>query len=154
MFNLFSHKKKVIDIQEFAHAHSDLLIIVGNPKTDEISIHFRDKIVAGRIKSADGKDLRVVSNLMKASQFNARIDSFLVGIAEMLGLKKFTHGAHFFKFLDGALYNLAVKPYRRKKELKAATEAKKEEMVAVLAGHGPEDTEEGAIPSPYRRDDL
>lgn len=118
---MFFKKKKSVtkmDISEFAHANKDLLIIVCDPKTDNIFVGYKDKVVSARMKTADGKRMRVVKNVLIHSQFKKHVDPFLHGIAQALQLP-FTKGNQFYQFLDGALFNIS-KALRKDKPQKGA----------------------------------
>lgn len=109
----YLHKRKSLNIQEFCHFNKDLLIIVLDPKTDEMRISYRDKIVSGTIKSMDGKDHHVVKNVLKHSTFEREIDRVIGAIIDVMKLP-LEHGSDFFKFLDGALYNISQNLYAKK----------------------------------------
>ena len=124
MFNPFRKTKKEdekkhddlmsLGVPDFAHAHKDLLVIVCDPKTDNIFVGYNDIVVSGRIKSAVGKRMHVVRDVLRYSQFNSGVDLLIAQIAETLKLS-LKHGRLFYQFLDGALFNIA-RTWKHKKE--------------------------------------
>ncbi len=95
-----------ISMQDFAHRHKNLLVIICDPKTDEIQVTYKDKFVKGKIKAVDGKKLHVVKSMLLESQFDKHIDGFIGSLVETLKLSVMA-GGHFYKFLDGALFNIS-----------------------------------------------
>lgn len=62
----------------------------------------------GKIKSAKGGELKVVKTLLRHSQFNTKMDQLIVSIVEALKVPLKTPIANeFFKFLDGAIFNIS-----------------------------------------------
>lgn len=102
-------------VKEFAHANKDLLIIVCDPKTDRIFATYKDKFVNGTIKSPLGKKSKVVKDVLKYSRFNENVDQYLTAIMETLHLPMWKAN-HFFKFIDGALYNIAKSLRKKRKD--------------------------------------
>lgn len=100
------YTRKMLNIQQFCHNHRNYLVIVCDPKDDTLFISFRDKQVSGRVKSADGKNHKVVKNMLKHSTFDREIDRFFGGIIDAMQLP-LQWGDHFFKFLDGALFQIS-----------------------------------------------
>lgn len=96
----------------FAALHKDLLVIVCDPKSDNIFVGYNNFVVSAKMKSADGKKTHVVREVLKHSQFDKSIDSFLVGIMEVMRLP-LKAGSVFYNFLDGALFNIS-KALRKK----------------------------------------
>jgi len=107
-------KRKMLDIQQFCHQHRRYLVIVCDPKDDTMFVSYRDKQVGGRIKSADGHNHRVVKNVLNHSVFEREIDRLIGAIIDTVKVP-LDKGSDFFKFLDGALFNIS-------KELKKAKE--------------------------------
>lgn len=97
---------KKISIAEFAHAHPDLLIIIGNPKTDQLFAAHKNKFVNSIIRDPKGKRTHVVQEVLSHSLFKKGIDSFIVSLVEALHLP-LRHGNQFFNFIDGAFFNIA-----------------------------------------------
>lgn len=113
-----SRKKKLgMSVPEFVSANKDLLIIVADPKTDSIYVAYNNKIVAGNIKSADGKKLHVVRSVLKDSLFQKNIDLFIASIVDTIKLP-LRKGNQFFMFLDGAIFNIA-KSLAKKNKIKS-----------------------------------
>lgn len=98
------------------HEHKDLLLIICDPKTDTIFAGYGDKMVSGRIKTADGKKIDVIRNVLRDSKFEAHSDLFLTGLVEVLQLPV-RKGNQFLLFLDGALFNIARALRKRKNDL-------------------------------------
>lgn len=102
----FFRKRKQLDIQEFCHSHRNYLVIVLDPKDDTMFVSYKDKQISGKIKSADGVERRVVKKVLKFSTFESAIDRFIGGIMDVLKLP-LKEGSDFYKFIDGALFNIA-----------------------------------------------
>jgi hypothetical protein len=90
---------------DFAHENHDLLVIIADPHTDFIFAGFNDQMIFARIKNNRGKNVKVVRDLIRHSKFNTRMDQFIGSLAELLHVS-LRHGNEFYKFLDGAVYNL------------------------------------------------
>lgn len=95
-----------ISISEFAHAHPDLLIIIGNPKTDQLFAAHKNKFVNAMIKDPKGKRTHVVQEVLSHSLFKKSIDGFIISLVEALHLP-LKNGNQFFNFIDGAIFNIA-----------------------------------------------
>lgn len=106
-----------MSVPEFVSANKDLLIIVADPKTDSIYVAYNNKIVAGNIKSADGKKLHLVRGVLKDSLFRKNIDLFIASIVDTIKLP-LRKGNQFFMFLDGAIFNIA-KSLAKKNKIKS-----------------------------------
>lgn len=110
---------------DFAHENHDLLVIVADPKTDQMFVAYKDRMVLGHVKSADGKKLRVVHDVVRQSamksQFDEAIDRLMGGMVDVLklGLKE---GNQFYSFISDVLYNFQD----RSKEWTAKRERKQE----------------------------
>lgn len=101
-------QKQRYEVGEFAHANKNLLVIVADPADDSIFVAYKDQFVGGRIKGKTGDPSGVVKDLLRHTTFERRVDSFLLGLADSLVLKKLSSGANnFLQFLDGALFNIA-----------------------------------------------
>jgi hypothetical protein len=123
---MFESREKKLSkaIPEFMHDNKDLLIIIGDPKTDTLYASYKDITVAGKIKTADGKKIRVIKEVLSASTFHERTDQFITGLMEVMQLP-IKAGNQFFQFVDGAIYNIAHAIQQRKKPARSATAAKK-----------------------------
>lgn len=122
MFSFFSsnHRTKLgFALRDFAHANKDLLIIVCDPKSDNMMVAYKDKIVTGVIKSVQGKKQHVVKNVLYQGGFEKHIDGFLGSLVEILKVN-LKAGGHFFKFIDGALFNLSKALHKDKKPMAGA----------------------------------
>jgi len=97
-----------ISISEFAHAHPEYLIIVANPETDKLFMSYGKKHVFNQIKNAEGKDIKVVENLLKRSTFASHIDHFVVALVDIFQVS-LKHSNDFYQWVDGAVYALAAK---------------------------------------------
>ncbi len=100
------YTRKMLNIQQFAHHHRNYLVIVCDPRDDTMFISYRDKQVGGRIKSEDGLNHKVVKNVLKHSTFEREIDRLIGAIVNSMKLP-LEWGSDFFKFLDGAIYNIS-----------------------------------------------
>lgn len=113
------YKRKILNIQQFAHNHRNYLVIVCDPKDDTMFVSYRNKQVSARIKSEDGLNHHVVKGVLKHSIFEREIDRYIGGL--VYGLKlPLQYGSDFYKFLDGALFNISKslkdkKDYAKKK---------------------------------------
>lgn len=96
----------MLTIQQFAHQHKNYLVIIADPKDDNIFVSYKDKQVSGKISSADGLHHEVVRRVLAHSSFNSAIDRFLGGIIDVLKCP-IEWGSDFYKFIDGALFNIS-----------------------------------------------
>jgi hypothetical protein len=112
MFDFLRRKQGRVDylrnqLGEFAHENRDVLIIVGDPKTDQMFVAYKDKMVLGSIKSLDGKSMHVIKDVLRQSamksSFDAAIDSFTGGLVDVLkvGLEG---GNQFFSHISNVLF--------------------------------------------------
>lgn len=141
---------KKISISEFAHAHPDLLIIIGNPKTDQLFAAHKNKFVNSIIRDPKGKRTHVVQEVLSHSLFKKGIDSFIVSLVESLHLP-LRHGNQFFNFVDGAFFNIA-KALRDERAAKRGTVTIGTPIKpqAPQPSHSmPEPVAAGGIPSPF-----
>lgn len=104
MFNYEARTSK--KVSDFAHANRDLLVIIADPKTDKMFISYRDKFFYNQIKSATGKNTKVVKGILSHSLFKKEVDNFLVSIMDTMQLS-LKDGNSFYQWLDGKLYALA-----------------------------------------------
>ena len=109
-------KRKILNIQQFAHEHRNYLVIVCDPKDDTMFISFRDKQVTGRIRSADGLDHHVVRGVLKHSIFEREVDRFIGALMDILKTS-LSWGNCFYQFVDGALFQIS-KSLKLKKDNK------------------------------------
>jgi hypothetical protein len=105
---MFTNRKKLneLTVPEFANRHKDLLVIVCDPKTDNMFVGYGGAMVSGKIKSATGEKLHVVKDMLAHSQFKKNINPFLTGIMEIMQLP-LKAGNLFYQFLDGAIFNIS-----------------------------------------------
>jgi hypothetical protein len=123
MLNFFKDRreKKDIAIKEFLHQHlSDKLVIILDPKDDSLYMKYGKNYVLTHIKSADGKDYRVVKNVLRHSRFKSHIDRLIGGMAEAMQLP-IKHGNQFYHWLDGSLFNISKQISLSKKETYATS---------------------------------
>lgn len=107
MIKTWLAERKMLNVQEFAHRHKNYLVIVCDPKDDTIFVAYKDKEIAGRIKSADGVEYNVVKNVLKHSTFERTIDQFLGGIIETMKIPITKQQvSDFLKFIDGAIFRI------------------------------------------------
>lgn len=108
--NWFNKRKesRALDVQQFAHHHQNYLVIVCDPRDDNIFVAFRNKQISGRIRSEDGLNHHVVKGVLNHSTFEREIDRFLGGLIYSIKCplddKK---GNLFYSFIDGALFNIS-----------------------------------------------
>lgn len=102
-------KEESIAVGEFAHQHKNLIVIVADPEDDTIFVAFNDRFASGKIKTTDGKNARVVRDLMRTSDlFSSNIDRFLMSLVEVLRVRHMNAGVNnVLQYLDGALYNIS-----------------------------------------------
>jgi len=118
-FKAWRERRKILDVQAFAHAHRNYLVIVCDPKDDSMFATFRGKQVTAKMRSEDGLNHHIVKNMLKHSTFEREIDRFIGGL--IFGLKiPLDVGSNFFAFLDGALFNIS-KSLKKTKDPYAAT---------------------------------
>lgn len=126
-------KRQKHTIPDFLHANKDLLVFVCDPKTDNIIVAYKDAMVSGQLKSADGKRLRVVKGVLTHSIFDKHIDGFLGGVSELIKLKIMDKaGNQFFKFIDGALFNVSKRLRENKREKVGRVESRVKDKVVQL----------------------
>ncbi len=106
-----------ISAGRFAAGHPNLLIIIGDPKTDVLFAAHKNKVVTTKIKSATGKNTHVVKNVLTHSLFKTSINDLVVAIVETLHLP-LPRANQFFMWLDGAVFNIAksLRDDRKEKE--------------------------------------
>ena len=97
---------KSISIKEFCHAHPELLIIIGDPKTDRLFAANHNKYVNVVIKDMKGKRTEIVKSVLSHSLFKKSIDSFIISIVEALHIP-LPRANQFFQFVDAAIFNIA-----------------------------------------------
>ncbi len=136
LLKVYSNRRQrlAFTIPEFAHTHPDLIITVMDPKTDEMFVCYKDKMVRGAIKSAQkGGKAYVLAGLMRESTFEASMDGVVVAL---LDLFKVTIKLKFFnqmaQALDGALYNIS-KTLRKGASAQAAPDGAVKSPVQVGA---------------------
>jgi len=122
-------KKEAIAVGEFAHQNKHLIVIVADPKDDTIFVAYNDNFVSGRIRGMEGDKVHIVRDLMTSARlFDSEIDRFLMGLVEVLKIRRLSAGVNnFLQYLDGALYNIS----RRHRE-KAASEVPKGSIKSPL----------------------
>ena len=105
LFNTQRYQRR--EVNDFMAAHPNLLIIVADPKDDGIFAGYKDKRAGGRVKSATGKKPHIVHDVLHSAGFERSIDDYLVGLAEVLGVRRLKHMSQFGLVLDGLLFNFA-----------------------------------------------
>lgn len=117
MLNFLKNKKNRTDylrtmLGAFAHENKDLLIIVGDPLTDNMFVAYKDKMVLGKIKSLDGAEQSVVRDVLKRSsvksQFDLALELFLSGFSDLLKVG-LTQGNQFYSFISNVLFHFQDK---------------------------------------------
>ena len=104
---LSRRERLALMLPEFAHKHKDLLIIVADPKTDEIYVHYKDHLVRGQIgDKVGGKNQKIVANMLKFGRFPTVAEKFLLELqASLRGYHK--QAKFFFAGLFDSLYAVA-----------------------------------------------
>lgn len=96
----------------FASENKDLLIIVGDPESDFMFVGYKDKMVLGKIKSLDGKEMHIIKDVLKRSavksQFDLALELFLSGMSDLLklGMKE---ANQFYSFISNVLFHFQEK---------------------------------------------
>lgn len=112
-------KKRRLSVSEFAHKHRHLLVIVLDPETDELFMSYRDRQVLNKIKTVDGKNHHIVKRVIKASQFRHYVDQLITALVEALKTPLNIPEVNlFFKWIDGALFNIGLEVKEKKEEEK------------------------------------
>lgn len=133
MLSFLKKKQSRIDylrtqLGAFAHENRDVLIIVADPKTDEMFVGYKDKLVLGKLKTLEGADIDVVKAVLRQSVFKSKfdegIDRFVGGMVDVLKLG-LNEGNKFYGFISDVLYAFQD----RSKEWSA----KREKVEAILA---------------------
>lgn len=101
------YTRKMLNVQEFAHAHPEFLVIVADPRDNTTFVAYRGKQVTSRIASMDGVEYNVVKNLLRHSKFATVFDQFSAHLIEVLGVA-LTHPAmnKFIELLDAAIFRI------------------------------------------------
>ena len=116
--------RRILRIQGFAQELRDNLVIVARPKDDMMFMSYRGRQVVGKIRSLDGKNHKVVKNVLKASTFEQEVPRFIGGVMDVLRAPLHGIASSFWHFIDGALYNISganelrsnKKPYAKTEE--------------------------------------
>lgn len=128
-------RKERLSISDFAHKHKHLVVIVLDPKNDQMFMAYKDRQVLNQIKSADGVKHKVVKGVMKAGgQFNSKIDMFLVPIIELLKVPLTNpHMQDLVKWMDGAVFAIgkAVKGDKENEQFAEFINKEKKNMDAM-----------------------
>lgn len=97
-------KLTIDDIKEFAHANKHLLLIVGNPVTDELFVGYNDLNSFVRF-SADETHRNIILQTLLQSRFASTIDEFTTGFMELLAIKPdHAASAQLIKLVGGAMF--------------------------------------------------
>lgn len=100
-----------VKISEFANAHPELLVIVANPITDRLFMSYKGRQVYNQIKNAEGKEMRVVENMLRRSTFGSHIDHFITSLVDIFQVS-LLKANEFYKWIDGGVFNLAIEKGR------------------------------------------
>ena len=106
---LYSNRKKRLayTVPEFMGANKELLIIIADPKTDEIVVGFNGKLAKVSLSLEGGKKDAIIKKMLKTSKFNENFGAFTVSVAQALFEKTVSKNARiFFSVLDGMLFNI------------------------------------------------
>ena len=99
--------RRILRIQGFAQELRDHLVIVARPKDDMMFMSYRGRQVVGKIRSLDGKNHKVVRNVLKASTFEREVPRFIGGVLDVLKAPMYGIASSFWHFIDGALYKIS-----------------------------------------------
>lgn len=112
----FSRRKRMsYQIPEFASKHKDLLIIIADPKTDELYATYAGHTVRGQMGEKGKKKQGIIKDILKYGRFKHGIDKFLIEMAAMLHGYR-TKAKFFYVALHDALYAIAARKRKRSKE--------------------------------------
>ena len=104
-------RKQQLSVSDFAHKHKHLVVIVLDPADDSLYMAYKDVQVLNKIKTADGKNHKIVKGVMSAGgQFKSKIDFFLTSMLEILKVpldNPFMQ--QLIQWFDGAAYNIGKK---------------------------------------------
>ena|ERR1019366_3288928 len=144
---------KQLEVQTFAQAHKDLLIIVLNPKDDKLFMAHGGFQILSQVKSATGKNEHLVKNLLKHSRFESNIDKFITILADSLQLP-LRKANSFYQWVDGALFNLTRELKKKEMPKKQTSDNKVElETTAIPEFKAPAITETPKTEIPATPDD-
>lgn len=100
-------KKKMLNVQDFAHANRKLLVIVADPQDDTLFVSYNDKQVTGKIKSIDGLEYNVVKNLLKNSTFERSRERFIGALVDVIKTPITVQQiSDFYKFISDAVWKI------------------------------------------------
>ena len=95
-------------LQEFQNDHKELLILIADPKTDEISISFNKQFAFVKFPAGD-MSKGVVFNALRQSKFAQAIDAFIRGVIESTGIDVTNKsGNELLSLLGGSIKKLGV----------------------------------------------
>lgn len=107
-------RRKMLNVQDFAHDNRNLLVIVADPQDDTIFVAYKDKQVSGRIKSMDGIDYQVVKKLLKGSQFESHIERFIGALIDIIRTPLTRQQvSEFYKFVGDSIYVITQNLYKK-----------------------------------------
>lgn len=109
IIQLYSNRKNRLayTVPEFMGANKDLLIIVADPKTDEVVVGFNGKLAKVALSLEGGKKDGIIKKMLKTSKFNENYGAFVVSVAQAMFEKTVSkHSRIFFSVLDGMLFNI------------------------------------------------
>lgn len=109
-----------LTIPEFGHKNRDLLIIVADPKTDEVYFMYKDTVIRGQVgeKTKKGKiKTGVVKNILTYGRFKDKQNGIERFIMELAGAMHFggSKAKYFFSAVYDGLYALAARKRRVEK---------------------------------------
>lgn len=91
---------------DFAHENKDLFLIVCDPKTDDMFVAYRDKMILGKIKTQDGKSLSVIKDMLNESTMHNGVERFIGALVDTLKVS-LTKGNDFYHFVAESIYKIA-----------------------------------------------
>lgn len=101
-------KELITSIGEFSLANRDLLIIIADPKSDNLFMSYNGVHAMNTIKGVDGQKMHVVKDVLNHSLFKKTSDTFLGALIDFMHLDS-DKASQFLQWIDGALYNIARK---------------------------------------------
>lgn len=107
------------EIKDFLHSHKDLLIMVADPKTDEIVIAYNDQFAVTQYPF-ESMDKGIVFNALRESKFDETIDPLMVGIEKATGITV-ENNQQLSHIIGGSIMNIGKKsklPVNKQKNAK------------------------------------
>lgn len=103
-------------VADFCAQEKDLLIIAGDPQSDQMFVGYGDLQSLAVIRNRVGMKTHVVRNVLKKSRFKGQADNLIMSIAETLWSPITRKTQDFYNFIDGVVCNIAHALDRQNRE--------------------------------------